>query len=181
LRDTTIAHSYASALYDLASRHNQADEFAHAFEQVMALLAEQPRIQLFLQTPKIASEEKKAALKSAFGGRVPPLFLNFLLVIIDKGRQRLLEEIGREYQQILDENLGRVHVDVTLAREADERTEEEIGSSLSRLLGRTAIPHIRVKPEILGGLIVKYGDRVMDGSLRQRLLALKRQMLSSRV
>jgi F-type H+-transporting ATPase subunit delta len=181
VRDTTIAHSYGSALYDLASRHDQAAGFGQAFEQVLKLLAENPRIQLFLQTPKIASVEKKAALTSALGGKVPPLFLNFLLVVIDKGRQRLLDDIGREYQRILDESLGRVHVEVTLAREADERTEEEIGSSLSRLLGRTAIPHIRVNPEILGGLIVKYGDRVMDGSLRQRLLALKRQMLSSKV
>jgi F-type H+-transporting ATPase subunit delta len=70
---------------------------------------------------------------------------------------------------------------VTLAREADERTEEEIGSSLSRILGRTAIPHIRVNPDILGGMIVKYGDRVMDGSLRRQLTALRRQMLATRV
>jgi F-type H+-transporting ATPase subunit delta len=180
VRDTTIAHSYASALYDLAERNGQADEFAGAFERVRALMSEEPRIRLFLQTPKISGDEKKKALRDAFGGRVPPLFLNFLLVVLDKGRQRLIDEIGSEYQNILDEKLGRVHVQVTLAHEADERTEEEIGSGLSRLLGRTAIPHIVVNPEILGGMIVKYGDRVMDGSLRRRLVALRRQMLSTK-
>jgi F-type H+-transporting ATPase subunit delta len=177
VQNTTVAKNYAEAVYDLASRTDSAEAFAEAFDELTALLDSSPLVKVLLETPKVSAEQKKQALQSALAGRVPPLFLNFVMITIQKRRQAMLAAIGREFQALLDEKLGRVHVQVTLAHEADERTEEEIGSDLSRVLGKKAIPHIRVNAEILGGIIVRYGDRVMDGSLRHRLVGLKQSML----
>jgi F-type H+-transporting ATPase subunit delta len=179
VRETTVARSYAEALFELGERHGQQEAFAAAIDELTAVLDEEPLFRLFLESPKVEPEERKRVLRMAFEGRVPPLFLNFLLVVLDKGRQRLLGEIAREYRATLDERLGRLHVQVTLAREPDEKTEREIATELSEILGRTVIPHVRVNPEILGGVVVRYGDRVLDGSLRRRLAALRRRLLEA--
>lgn len=178
---TTIARAYAEALYAVAEREGAAQAYAEAFDEVAELLRTQPRIRTFVEAPTVDPSEKKGVLREALGGRVPGLFLNFLLVVLDKRRQRLLLGMAKEYHAILDERMGRVHADVTLAREPDERFEEEIASGLSDRLGRTVVPHIQVDPRILGGIVVRYEDRVLDASLRRRLLGLRRRMMAVEV
>lgn len=179
MRESTIARSYAEALFDLGQRHEQLEEFASAVDTLVALLESEPRLRAFLATPQVEPRDKKGVLKRALAERVPPLFLNFLMVVVDKRRQRLLQAMGTEYHALLDEHLGRLHVQVTLARESDERMEREIADRLSTMLGRTVIPHIHVNPQILGGIIVRYGDRVLDGSLRRRLVSLRRRLVQA--
>lgn len=176
---STIARGYAEALFALGRKTGEDEVYARAFEAVGALLDTDPRVADFLGSPKIAAATKKQVLVGALADRVPRRFLNFLLVVLDKRRQRLLPRIEREYQRLVDERLGRRHVQVTLAHEPDERTEREVASELSRILGSQVIPHIRVDEAILGGIIVQYGDRVMDGSLRRRLLSLRRRLLDA--
>ena len=177
MRDATIARSYAEALFELGERHEAHAAYAEAFHQLRALIEREPGVRLFLQSPKIEAPEKKAVLQKALEGRVPQLFLNFILVVLDKRRQRLLPEISREYDTLLDERSGRLHVEVTMAREPDERAEEDLRAELSRILGKRVIPHVVVNPKILGGLVVRYGDKVMDGSVRRRLSGLRRRLL----
>ena len=74
---------------------------------------------------------------------------------------------------------GRLHVQVALAREPDERTEEDLRAELSRILGRKVIAHVNVDPRIIGGLVVRYGDKVIDGSLRRRLLGMRRRLMGA--
>ena len=179
MRETTVARSYAEALFELGRRHDMLEAFGNALDVVNGLIETQPQIRAFLQAPTVEPERKKRVLTEAFRDRAPALFLNFLLLVVDKGRQRLLPEIGREYHALLDQHLGRVHVQVTVAREPDERLEEEVAAALSGMLSRTVVPHYRVDPRILGGLVVRYGDRVLDGSLRSRLNALRRQLLGA--
>lgn len=175
----TIGRGYAEALFELASREGAQQDFADAFDQVVRLLHEEPRVRTFVEAPTVDREDKKRALRAALEGHVPRLFLNFLLVVIDKRRQRLLTEMARQYHVLLDEHTGRLHADVTLAREPDEALERDIASSLSQRLGRTVVPHVHVDPRIIGGLIVRWGDRVIDGSVRHRLVSLRRRLLSA--
>jgi F-type H+-transporting ATPase subunit delta len=107
--------------------------------------------------------------------------VNFVLVTIDKRRQRLLRRISREYDLLLDEHLGREHVEVTVARQVDDATTQLISERLSSALGTRVIPHVRVKPEILGGLVVRTGDTIYDGSIRRRLDGMRRRLLGARL
>lgn len=179
MRDTTVARSYAETLFELGQRHGESERFAAAFREIVGLLEREPRVRLFLDTPKIDPAEKKGVLEEALRGQVPQLFINFLKVVVDKGRQRALPAMAREYDAILDEHLGRLHVDVTLAREPDERTEEDIVAELSRVIGRKVVPHVHVDPDILGGMIARYEDKVLDGSLRHRLQSLRRHLMAT--
>jgi F-type H+-transporting ATPase subunit delta len=175
VRDETVSRNYAEALFDLAERHEGIDVYQQSIQAVAGLLDEDPSFRMFLETPRIDAEDKKAVVKKAFAS-FPTPFVNFLLVTIDKRRQRLLSGIARSFSDLVDVRRNRAHVDVTVARDITEETKERVAEKLSALLGKTAIPHVRVKPEILGGIVVRSGDTIYDGSLRRRLDRMRRRL-----
>jgi F-type H+-transporting ATPase subunit delta len=176
VRDVTIARNYAAVLFELGERHGAHDGIVAGLHALRTVLASDPAIRVFLETPKIDVQRKRQALRTALDGRVIPLFLNFVLVVIGKRRQRLFAQIGEQYTTLLDQKLGLAHADVTLAHDPDEATEQRIAGELSRIFGRRVTPVVRVHPDIMGGIIVRYGDRLLDGSLRRRLLSLRRRL-----
>lgn len=181
MRDETVARSYAETLFELAGRHDALVAFGDAIETVARLLEENPRLRLFLETPRIDDDAKKDVVRKAFDDELPKLVVNFLLVTIDKRRQRLLRDIAQQYHALLDAHMGREHVQVTVARPVDDATREAITEKLSAALGKTAIPHIRVQPEIVGGVVVRTGDTIYDGSVRRRLEAMRRRLLGAKL
>ena len=132
----------------------------------------------FLESPKISEAQKNEVFFQALGDRVPRHFLRFMQTLVRKRRQMLIPEIAIEYDNLLDIHEGRVHANVTVARAASEAEENSIAKELSRVIGKTVVPHMSVNPAILGGVVVKIGDTVMDGSVRRRLARLKGQMLA---
>jgi F-type H+-transporting ATPase subunit delta len=181
VRESIVARSYADALFELGSRHDAHDALVQDLSTVTALVESEPRIRAFLETPKIEVRDKQQALRAALAGRVSPLFMNFLLVVLRQRRQRLLSAIAAAYRALLDEQLGLLHADVTLAREPDAALRSLLGDELARITGRTVVPRITVNPAILGGLVVRYGDRIIDGSLRRRLNSLRRLLTQARL
>lgn len=179
MRDETVARSYAQTLFALAHRHEGLDAYGEAIGAVARILEENPRLRLFLETPRISDEDKKAVVRKAFEGEVPVQMVHFLLIMIDKRRQRLLREVAAEYDALVDEHMGREHVEVTVARPLDEETEALVAERLSALLGKRAIPHVRVNPDIVGGIVVRAGDTIYDGSVRRRLDGMRRQLLAA--
>ena len=177
MRDETIARNYAETLFELAERNEELEEYGVAIETVALLIEEDQKFRLFLETPRIDDKDRKRVVRDAFGTALPKHVVNFVLVTIDKRRQRLLRTISSEYQALLDERMGREHVQVTVARTVDDSTRQVITERLSAVLGKEAIPHIRVKPEILGGLVVRTGDTIYDGSVRRRLEGMRRRLL----
>jgi len=179
VRDETVARNYAETLFELARRHDALDEYAADIEGVGRLLDENDDFRLFLETPRISADEKKALLRRVFEDALPRPLLRFLLLMVDKRRQRLLRDVAQGYHALLDEHRGRVHVEVTVARRPGEGVLERLQESLSGLLGRAAVPHVRVRPEILGGVIVRSGDTIWDGSLKSRIDHMRRRLLSA--
>lgn len=179
MRDETVARSYAETLFELADRNDAVSEYGEGLEVVTRFLEEDPKFRLFLETPRIADEDRKNVVRKAFSAALPKNVLNFVLVTIDKRRQRLLPTITTEYHALLDERMGREHVEVTVARAPDDGTRQMITERLSAVLGKDAIPHIRVQPEIIGGLVVRTGDTIYDGSVRRQLDGMRRRLLEA--
>lgn len=177
MRDETVSRNYAEALFDLAQRHDGIEVFHECIDTVAALLDENPSFRTLMETPRVDAEEKKKVVRKAFAS-FPVPFINFLLVTIDKRRQRLLSGIARSFGDLIDEHLDRMHVDVTLARPINEEAKKKVADMLSVVLGKTAIPHVRVRPEIIGGIVVRAGDTIYDGSIRRRLSRMRRQLNS---
>ena len=181
MRDETVARNYAETLFELASRNESIREYGDALGMVAGLLEDDSRFRTFVETPRIDDENKKDVIRKVFHDKAPKQVINFVLITIDKRRQTLLREISAEYLLLLDDHLGREHVEVTVARPLDDTTANVVSERLSKMLGKQAIPHIRVKPEILGGLIVRTGDMIHDRSVRRRLEDLRRRLLTARI
>ena len=181
MRDETVARNYAETLFELASRNESIQEYGDALEMVAGFLEDDSRFRTFVETPRIDDETKKDVIRKAFHDKAPKQVINFVLITIDKRRQALLREISAEYLLLLDHHLGREHVEVTVARPLDDTTANVVSERLSKMLGKQAIPHIRVKPEILGGIVVRTGDTIYDGSVRRRLEDLRRRLLTARI
>ena len=181
MRDETVARNYAEPLFELARRNESIQEYGDALGMVAGLLEDDSRFRTFVETPRIDDENKKDVIRKVFRDKAPKQVINFVLITIDKRRQTLLREISAEYLLLLDDHLGREHVEVTVARPLDDTTANVVSEQLSKMLGRQAIPHIRVKPEIFGGLIIRTGDMIYDGSVRRRLEGLRRRLLTVRI
>ena len=181
MRDETVARNYAETLFELARRNESIQEYGDALGMVAGLLEDDSRFRTFVETPRIDDENKKDVIRKVFRDKAPKQVINFVLITIDKRRQTLLREISAEYLLLLDDHLGREHVEVTVARPLDDTTANVVSERLSKMLGKQAIPHIRVKPEILGGLIVRTGDMIYDRSVRRRLEDLRRRLLTARI
>ncbi|MQA92492.1 MAG: ATP synthase F1 subunit delta [Gemmatimonas sp.] len=176
-----IARNYAETLLTLAKRHggdSVIDEFGAAIDEVAELLRREPLVREFLETPRIDLEAKKKAIRGSFGGRVPDLFLRFLLVVVEKRRQALLQEIAEQYQVLVDEARGRVRAEIVLAHEPDDTLREEIAARLERRLGKRVVPSYRVDPALIGGVEVRVGGEILDGSVRRRVVGIRRRLLA---
>lgn len=180
MRAQAIARNYADTLLALAQRHGgqpTAEEFLRAVEDLAALLHNEPRVREFLETPRVTGAQKQHALRASLTGRVPDLFLRFALVVLEKGRQSLFGEIALAYRDRVDEMLGRARVHVVISHAPDPALQAEIVSALEARLGKTVIADFAVDPELLGGMIVRLGDQILDGSIRSRAAGLRRRLL----
>ena len=172
MKSVTVARNYAEALFAAG------DEFGPLLDAVAGAVQADERIATALESPRVSKAAKSQILERALKGEAPREFVRFLQAVVRRGRQGLLAEIAQQYQVLLDEKLNRVHAGVTLANEADARTQQQVVERLTEALGREVRAYFRADPRILGGVVVRVGDRIFDGSVRRRLTALQRRMLT---
>lgn len=179
MNDSTIGRNYAETLLILAKKQGQQEEWGALIDALAVAMQEDRTLKTFLESPKLAASQKIEIVDKALGKKVPQVFLRFLEIVISKRRQMLIPAIATEYRALIDESEDRVHATVIVAREPAEAEKDALAKQLSRLLGKRVVPHITLNPAILGGLIVKVGDTVMDGSVRRRLATLRSRMLAT--
>lgn len=173
----TIARNYAEVLFELGEQGGRTAEYAELIAAVGAAVAMSPEVQTVLISPRVPKAAKSRLLASALKD-TPKEFVRFLQAVVARGRQGLLEEIAREYSELVDVKLNRVRAAVTLAREPDDALRTEIARALTEALGKEVIPAFVTDPGILGGTIVRVGERIYDGSVRRRMARLKRALLA---
>jgi F-type H+-transporting ATPase subunit delta len=180
MRDTTIARNYAEALLELARRANDLRGWGEMIDGVANAIESDRRLRVFLESPRVSAQKKSAIIEKAYGATMPRNMVLFLMALVRNRRQMLIPEIAHEYLDLVDQVEGRVHAAVTVAREANDADRELIRTQLSRALQKDVVPHFHVNASILGGVIVRVGDTVLDGSVRRRLSTLRAKMLGSR-
>lgn len=176
MRTETIARNYAEALFELGERSGQTGPFADLIDAVAAVVETNPRIEAVLMSPRVPKAEKIRLLGTALQD-TPREFVLWLQALVKRGRQQILREIAVEYLGLLDLKLNRVRAAVTLAREPNEKLKRSIEEKLSRQLDKQVIAAFSVDPEILGGTVIRVGERVLDGSVRRRMTKLRRQLM----
>jgi F-type H+-transporting ATPase subunit delta len=177
LRSESIARNYAGALFALGEKHGSIDALVAWVDALSGAIHAAPRVEAALLSPKVPKAAKTRLLTGAVQG-APGEFVHFLAAVVKRGRQALLPAIAAAFHELNDVRLNRVRAGVILAREPDEQLRNQITRSLQERIGKEVIPTFSVDPEILGGAIVRLGDRVLDGSVKRRIVRLRRQLLS---
>lgn len=180
MRETTIARNYAETLLELARRAGDLTAWGQAVDDVADAMQNNRTLRLFLESPRVSAAEKNRILGRAFEGQLPHVFVRFLQALVNHRRQMLLPQIAREFHDLVDQVEGRLHATVTVASQPGDGERRTIASELSRAYNKEVVPHFTVNPAILGGVVVRVGDTVLDGSVRRRLSALRARMLGQR-
>ena len=174
------AVAYARSLLELANERNQADEIGQEMAGIRDVLAEQPSFAAYLADPGIGGTERTATLEKVFKGRVSPLVSNFLGVVNNHGRMRMLGPIAQAFVDLLDEQRGNVEVDVTVAQRLSPDQLEQVRQRVSQALGKNAVVHQYVDEDIIGGLVLRVEDRLIDASVKYQLEAMRERLLAAR-
>ena len=177
MRESTVAKNYAEALLVLGEKAKSVEKFGDLIEGVGGAIEAEPRVRAVLASPRVTKAEKSGFLAKALKKKAPKSFIDFLDAVVKRGRQNIIPTIAREYLALVDVKFNRVHANVVMARDPDKKLQKEITERLVEIMGKEVIPHFRTDPGILGGVLIRVGDRVMDGSLRRRMKILKRRML----
>jgi F-type H+-transporting ATPase subunit delta len=177
---TPLAVAYARSVLELAVERSIADETGRDFGQIAEVVDQNPDLQVFLASPAIGQVERGQVVDKAFRGRVSELVLNTLLVMNRKGRLGLLRQVVAAYTDLLQEQQGIIEVDVFVAERLTPDQLEQVRRRVGAALKREAVIHQYVDPSIIGGLVIKVADRLLDASVRAQLRAIRRQFLSSR-
>ncbi|MFQ6046835.1 MAG: ATP synthase F1 subunit delta [Gemmatimonadales bacterium] len=177
MREHTIARNYAEALFELGERTGETERYAKLMDALADAVLTEGKIRVALESPRVAKDLKVTILQRGLEQFAPAPFLRFLASVVRRGRQGLFPAISEEFMALLDEKFNRVHAGVTTAREPDQELREAVRARLSAAIGKDVIPHFHTDPSILGGVVVRVGDRIMDGSLRRKMANLRSRML----
>ena len=179
MREPTIARNYAEALFASGERTGSTDLYANLLEAVAGAIEANDTVRDFLESPRVPKAKKEEVLSRALKQHAPEQFLKFLGAVVKRGRQGMFPAISKEYLALVDKKLNRVHAGVTVAREPDLALQGVVKRRLSEVLGMEVIPHFRTDKAILGGLVIRVGDRIMDGSVRRRMVTLRRKLIGT--
>ena len=174
-----LANVYARSLFELATDAGGTDklmEVADELEQICELAREDKKINLFLSSPVVDVKARGKALSAIFTNRITDLTLRFLLVLNNKGRLDRLESIETAFDQLVQEAFGRIEVDVITPVAIDAELIATIKEKISTVLGKEPILHPYVDESLLGGIKLRIGDQLIDGSVQTRLRKLSEEL-----
>lgn len=179
MREERVARRYARALFNAAVQQQAVEEVGNSFQELLRTLQAQPALQQLLQNPLMARERKQQLTQQALDGKIHPLLASLLNLMIQKRREAVLDEVFREYGKLYDEHLGILRVQAVTARPMDELQEQSLVRSLERRTGKTILVEKQVDSALIGGIIVRIGDTVIDGSVHGQLQRLKQYLLNA--
>jgi len=171
-----IARVYARSLFEVASEQRKLDEVRDQLGTFADTLESSRELQVFFFSPYFSTSEKQDGLKRAVSG-ADPVVLNFLELLIENHRMPAIFRVRRAYDELWERENRRLPVRITSAVELDPETVGQIGDRIAEQTGETVDLAAVVDPEILGGIVVRVGNSVLDASVRNRLQQLRKQVV----
>lgn len=169
------ARRHAQAAFQIALERSELDMWRGDLKRISEAM-EDPLLAAFLQSPKVPFEEKARILSQCLEG-INPLAMNLAFLLVAKGRLGIVEEIVLEYGRLLDEHRGIAHAEVATAVPLDLDEKDRLTHRLSDMMAKEILVTTKLDPSIIGGLIARVGDKLIDGSIKSRLLALRESLV----
>ncbi|SFT61571.1 F-type H+-transporting ATPase subunit delta [Selenomonas sp. GACV-9] len=175
-----LARKYSRAIFEIAQEEDKLVEYGKELADVRTGLDSVPEAAAFLSNPQVETKAKKEILGKMFEGELSANVYNFLMLLIDKRRIALLSAIEDEYRALSNEARGILIADVTTAEPASSAQQESIKTKLAQVTGKKVELRLHENKDIIGGVIVKIGDRRIDGSVAGRLETLRKELLANK-
>jgi ATP synthase F1 delta subunit len=170
-----LAQVYGRSLFQVARERGKLDELREQLGQFADALNEHRELAVFFFSPYFSTKEKQEGLERLLDG-ADPVFLNFLKLLIENHRMPVIFRIRDEYERLWEEENKTLPVEITSAIALDAQTTESLGRTIGERAGRKVTLAARVDPDILGGIIVRVGNSILDASIRNRLEQLRRHV-----
>lgn len=170
-----LAQVYARALFEVAKERDQIDEVREQLGEFADAVSADRNLSTFFFSPYFSTEEKKDGLHRSVSG-ADEAVMNFLELLLEKHRMPVIGRIRREYDALWREENKLLSVQVTSAVELDEQTVRSIGDRIAEQTGRKVDLAARVDPDIVGGIVLRVGNSILDASIRNRLEQLRKQV-----
>lgn len=174
---TISARRYAQAIFQIAKANNNLDEWAKDLKRIAEIAKDQDVIDI-IENPKVLFDQKAALIKQKLG-KANDLVLNLCYLLIMKGKLKNAGQIADEYEALLDEHKGIKHALVTTAVPVDEAEKAKIAAQLEKITGKKISVKLQVNPAILGGIIARIEDTQIDGSVRNKLELLRKDLVQA--
>jgi len=173
-----IARRYAGAMFDIGLKQHSLERTLEDVRGIAQVFAHR-KLAYLLREPKVPAKRKETAIRQALANKVLPTSLNLALLVVQRELVDIMPNITNELEQLVHNYKNEAIADVTTATRIDDAELTQIKQALEKRTGKTIITHARVQPDILGGVIARVGDQVIDGSVRSHLAALRQQLLKS--
>lgn len=175
-KSAIVIRRYAKALYGLAAEKGKADSVENELSQLHELFEKSEPLADFMDNPNISAEAKADVIRQAFDGTLSAYVYNTVRLLLERGRELLIPDLFHAYVEIADEAQGRASALVTSTRALTEEEQNHISEVFSRVTGKRIRVSSEVDESLLGGLTVRIGDRLFDGSLKGKLDRLQKQL-----
>lgn len=183
--DSSLRHLgkvYAKALFGATEKVGNTDEVVEQLDSfVDDVVGTMPKLEATLCSPRVPTSEKSQMLDKAFRGKMAIELLNFLKVVADHGRFECLRAIRRSLRDICNESRNRVELELRTAEPLTGELLDKVTSRLKEVLGSDVVVNTQVDPDLIGGLVVRVGDTVFDGSVANRLVQLRKSAVERAV
>lgn len=171
-----VAGRYAEALYDIAVRDNAVDRIEQELKSLEVILNESEDLQKVLFHPQITADDKKELLEKVFSGKISPVMANFLALLVDRRRETFFGDITAEFVKRANEGRNTVTAGVTSAVELNDAEKAGLDKTLAKMTGKTVQVSYSVDPSLVGGVVVRIGDKIIDGSVKTRLCDMRERL-----
>ena len=178
-RNTPVVMRYARALLQLANEQKQAEPIRGELKSLREILDANAPFKAMLSDPAVSVSTRESLLQRTFANRASRTLVNFLGLLNSKGRIGLIEEMIVAYEDLLEQQLGNVEVDLTVAQKLTPEQLERAQQKVSSAIGRKAVMHVYVDESIIGGVVLRVQDKLIDASVKHQLEMLKRQLLAA--
>ena len=173
------ARRYSQAVFEIALENNELEQWLSDLAMVVSVV-EDAALKAFLENPKYHFDDKARLLSEGLEG-VNPLVLNLVFLLIARNRLEIIGDITEEYHRLLDSYHGIERAEVTSAVPLDDEDEQKLGEFLSKVAGKKVVLRSEVDPGLLGGIVARIGGKLLDGSTRSKLVALKKALAAGEV
>ncbi|MBW1699192.1 MAG: ATP synthase F1 subunit delta [Deltaproteobacteria bacterium] len=177
MRNLAIARRYAKAMLLVGKEDGQAEAYREEMERICKLLESEKALEQAISNPLYTVSDRRKLLEIVIDRLdLSKAIRSFLLLLFDKGRIEFLRSINEYYQKFADELKGLVRAELVSATELSAETVEKIRKSLSDMIHKEVVLEIKQDPGLIGGVVTKIGDLVLDGSIKTQLLNMKESL-----